>query len=84
MVRNCAPVRLSQIRTVESALLVATWRGEGGKDAPEHLVMGEIMQPYFDLIRLPWRVLGKDIKSPTGLEFSTRYRVTYRQLRIAE
>lgn len=42
------------------ALLVTTWRGEGGKDAPEHLVMGEIMQKYFDLIRLPWRVLSKD------------------------
>ncbi len=42
------------------ALLVVTWRGQGGKDAPEHLVMGEIMQSYFDLIRLPWRVLGKD------------------------
>ncbi|MHC5011437.1 MAG: thiamine pyrophosphate-binding protein [Planctomycetota bacterium] len=38
-------------------LLVASWRGEGGKDAPEHLVMGEIMQSYFDLIRLPWRLL---------------------------
>lgn len=42
------------------ALLVSTWRGQGGKDAPEHLVMGEIMQSYFDLIKLPWRVLGKD------------------------
>lgn len=31
-----------------------------------------------------WRVQAKDIKNPTGLEFSTRYRVTYRQLRIAE
>lgn len=41
-------------------LLVSTWRGQGGKDAPEHLVMGEIMQSYFDLIKLPWRVLGKD------------------------
>jgi phosphonopyruvate decarboxylase len=41
-------------------LLVSTWRGQGGKDAPEHLVMGEIMQPYFDLIRFPWRVLGKE------------------------
>ncbi|MFM8386835.1 MAG: thiamine pyrophosphate-binding protein [Planctomycetia bacterium] len=42
------------------ALLVTTWRGEGGKDAPEHIVMGEIMTRYFDLIDLPWRVLRKD------------------------
>jgi len=41
-------------------LLVASWRGEGGKDAPEHLVMGEIMTSYFDQIRLPWRVLRAD------------------------
>ncbi len=41
-------------------LLVASWRGEGGKDAPEHIVMGEIMTSYFDQIRLPWRHLGKD------------------------
>jgi len=38
-------------------LLVSSWRGEGGKDAPEHLVMGEIMQDFYDLIGVPWRVL---------------------------
>lgn len=42
------------------ALLVTSWRGQGGKDAPEHLVMGEIMQDFFDLLALPWRVLGAD------------------------
>jgi phosphonopyruvate decarboxylase len=41
-------------------LLVASWRGEGGNDAPEHLVMGEIMTDYFDQIHLPWRVLRAD------------------------
>lgn len=44
-------------------LLVVSWRGKDGKDAPEHLVMGEIMTEYFDGIRLgemrglPWRIL---------------------------
>jgi phosphonopyruvate decarboxylase len=42
------------------ALIVVTWRGEGGRDAPEHLVMGEIMRSYFDLLKLPHRVLRKD------------------------
>ena len=42
------------------ALLVSSWRGEGGKDAPEHLVMGEIMQGFYDMIGLPWRVLRPD------------------------
>ena len=41
-------------------LLVTTWRGEGGNDAPEHIIMGEIMQPYFNLLNMPWRVLGAD------------------------
>lgn len=47
-------------------LLVVTWRGKDGEDAPEHLVMGEIMTDYFDGITLgdmkglPWRVVGKD------------------------
>lgn len=31
-----------------------------------------------------WRVQAQDIKDPLQLEFSTRYRVAYRQLRIAE
>lgn len=38
-------------------LIVVSWRGEGGHDAPEHIVMGAIMDRYFDMIGLPWRVL---------------------------
>jgi phosphonopyruvate decarboxylase len=41
-------------------LIVVSWRGEGGKDAPEHIVMGAIMDKYFDMIGLPWRVLSAD------------------------
>ena len=41
-------------------LLVASWRGQDGKDAPEHIVMGEIMTSYFGQIKLPWRVLDAD------------------------
>ncbi len=44
------------------SLIVVSWRGEGGKDAPEHIIMGEIMQSYFDMIGVPWRVLGPDIR----------------------
>jgi sulfopyruvate decarboxylase subunit alpha len=42
------------------ALIVVTWRGHGGHDAPEHIVMGEIMEDYFRVLKLPYRVLGKD------------------------
>jgi phosphoenolpyruvate phosphomutase len=36
-------------------LLVITWRGYEGKDAPEHLVMGEVMPGVLDLFGVPWR-----------------------------
>jgi phosphonopyruvate decarboxylase len=39
-------------------LLVISWRGEGGNDAPEHLLMGEIMNPVLDLLKIPYRVLA--------------------------
>ena len=38
-------------------LLVISWRGEGGNDAPEHIMMGEIMMPVLDLMKIPYRVL---------------------------
>ena len=40
------------------ALLVISWRGEGGNDAPEHIMMGEIMLPVLDLMKIPHRVLS--------------------------
>src|SRR5713101_8082547 len=42
------------------ALLVATWRGHGGKDAPEHVLMGEISPRLLELLGIPHRVLGAD------------------------
>jgi sulfopyruvate decarboxylase subunit alpha len=39
-------------------LLVISWRGEGGNDAPEHILMGEIMLPILALLRIPHRVLN--------------------------
>lgn len=42
------------------ALLVISWRGEGGNDAPEHLLMGEIMLPILDLMHIPHRVVSRD------------------------
>jgi len=41
------------------ALLLMTWRGFEGKDAPEHIVMGEITRPLLDLMRVPHRVLAR-------------------------
>jgi sulfopyruvate decarboxylase subunit alpha len=36
-------------------LLLITWRGYQGKDAPEHLVMGAVLAPLLDLFDVPHR-----------------------------
>ncbi|HEX7216375.1 MAG TPA: thiamine pyrophosphate-dependent enzyme [Methylomirabilota bacterium] len=41
------------------ALLLVTWRGYAGKDAPEHLLMGEISPGLLDMMRIPHRVLSE-------------------------
>ncbi|WP_434043177.1 MULTISPECIES: thiamine pyrophosphate-binding protein [Sorangium] len=49
-------------------LLVISWRGEGGNDAPEHIMMGEIMIPLLDLMKIPHRVLraGEPMEPQVG------------------
>ncbi|HVY45371.1 MAG TPA: thiamine pyrophosphate-binding protein, partial [Minicystis sp.] len=43
------------------ALLVISWRGEPSlNDAPEHIMMGEIMQPVLELMKIPHKVLSAD------------------------
>jgi phosphonopyruvate decarboxylase len=41
------------------ALLLVTWRGFEGQDAPEHIVMGQITRPLLDLMGVPHRVLAR-------------------------
>ena len=43
---------------LQPCLLLISWRGHDGKDAPEHLVMGQIMTRLLDLVRIPHRILG--------------------------
>ena len=42
------------------ALLVITWRGHGGKDAPEHILTGAITPNLLDLLGIPYRVLSAE------------------------
>jgi len=42
------------------ALLVITWRGCQGKDAPEHLVMGGKTTAFLDLMEIPYTILKED------------------------
>jgi phosphonopyruvate decarboxylase len=39
------------------ALLIVTWRGFAGRDAPEHILTGEITPSLLDLLRIPHRTL---------------------------
>ncbi len=42
------------------ALLIVTWRGYGGRDAPEHILTGEITPKLLELLGIPYRVLGPE------------------------
>ena len=41
-------------------LLLVSWRGFQGKDAPEHLVIGETMPQLLDTLRIPHRTIAMD------------------------
>lgn len=36
-------------------LLLVTWRGFEGRDAPEHLTMGAVLPSLLELFEIPWR-----------------------------
>jgi sulfopyruvate decarboxylase subunit alpha len=48
----------------QPCLLIISWRGFEGKDAPEHLVMGQSMTQVLDAVRIPHRTLSE----PTMVE----------------
>jgi phosphonopyruvate decarboxylase len=41
------------------ALLIVTWRGFEGRDAPEHILMGEISPGLLEMLGISLRVLGR-------------------------
>ena len=57
-----ALVSLSLLYRLPAVLLV-TWRGFEGQDAPEHIVMGQITRPLLDLMGVPHRVLERGSES---------------------
>jgi len=42
------------------ALLIVTWRGFAGKDAPEHLLTGQITPNLLALLGIPFRILSEN------------------------
>lgn len=43
----------------QPCLLLVAWRGAEGKDAPEHLVMGETLTKLLEIVRIPHRTLAE-------------------------
>src|SRR5215831_6089033 len=41
-------------------LLLITWRGYQGKDAPEHLIMGDISPTLLSTLKIPYQILNTD------------------------
>jgi sulfopyruvate decarboxylase TPP-binding subunit len=40
--------------------LIVSWRGFGGKDAPEHIVMGEVCTKILETIGIPYRIVSAE------------------------
>jgi sulfopyruvate decarboxylase subunit alpha len=47
----------------QPCLLLISWRGFQGADAPEHLVMGETMLPLLDTMKIPYRILSEQTRA---------------------
>lgn len=43
----------------QPCILLVSWRGFQGNDAPEHLVMGETMLSLLDTMKIPHRILSE-------------------------
>src|SRR5919109_2514209 len=44
----------------QPCLLLISWRGYQGKDAPEHLVMGQTMIQLLETMRIPHRTFSEE------------------------
>ncbi len=58
-------------------LLVVSWRGQAGQDAPEHRIMGAVLEEFLALLRLPYTLfdparLEDDVDSATRTMHRTR------------
>lgn len=55
-------------------LLLITWRGYEGKDAPEHILMGEVCGQMLDVIGVPYRA-----PDPSSLLDDLRWATEYQK-----
>jgi sulfopyruvate decarboxylase subunit alpha len=61
-----ALVSLHQLYDIP-ALIVVSWRGQDGRDAPEHLIMGRVTAPFLQLLDVPFEVFD-----PSSIETQLR------------
>ena len=71
-----ALVSLHQIYDIP-AFIVVSWRGQHGQDAPEHLIMGAVMEQYLRLLDIPFAIfdpatLDDDVRQLTETMRTTR------------
>jgi|TARA_Y100000031_G_C8244505_1_gene397400 phosphonopyruvate decarboxylase len=52
--------------------LVITWRGYGGNDAPEHLLMGKWMLDFLKVMNIPVMILSKDSNKNQIVNFAKK------------
>jgi phosphonopyruvate decarboxylase len=64
-----ALVSLNQIYRIP-VLLVVSWRGQDGRDAPEHLVMGAIQEDFLRLLGIPFATFNADTIDTTLAELT--------------
>jgi len=70
-----ALMSLNQIYDIP-ALLVVSWRGKGGHDAPEHLIMGAVMEDFLRLLAVPFAMfepatMERDVAALTSALYET-------------
>ena len=63
-------------------LIVVTWRGFEGHDAPEHLVMGAVLPRLLDLFDIPWRAPEHDSLEADVVWAADRMRTTHKPVAL--
>jgi phosphonopyruvate decarboxylase len=76
-----AIVSLLQIYDIP-ALIVVSWRGQDGRDAPEHSVMGRVMDPFLRLLEIPFAVFDRAAIEAQLASLTTTLRRTRRPVAL--
>ena len=64
------------------ALLLVSWRGQGRRDAPEHIIMGEVTEPFLQLLQIPFAVLHPDSMDDSVASLTETMRRTHKPVAL--